>query len=347
MEKLLSRSDFRDAVFARDKHACVICGSKATEGAKLDAHHILERRLFSDGGYYLSNGATLCDADKDGCHYKAESTEISVEEIRLACRISRPIIPDDLYPDHVYDKWGNAVLADGRRSKGPLFHDESVQKILNPSLHLYTDYVKYPRTWHLPFSPGATNDDRMLKNCQQFEGKEVVVTRKMDGENFSGYRDYSHARSIDGRSHPSRDWVKNFWMNRSYELPQGWRVTCENLYAVHSLRYKDLPGYLLGFAIWDDRNVCLSWDDTLTWYELLDIPVVETLYRGTWNENLIKSLHTEERDSKAHEGYVVRLSSEFAYSDFSKSLAKYVRSNHVQTVKHWMHGQRIEANGLK
>jgi len=39
-------------------------------------------------------------------------------------------------------------------------------------------------------------------------GREVVVTEKMDGENTTMYCDNIHARSIDGRHHPSRDWVK-------------------------------------------------------------------------------------------------------------------------------------------
>jgi hypothetical protein len=49
---LLTRDQFREAVFARDKHKCVIC----KEPAK-DAHHIMERRLFTEtdelGGYFL------------------------------------------------------------------------------------------------------------------------------------------------------------------------------------------------------------------------------------------------------------------------------------------------------
>jgi len=43
---LLTRDEFREAVFARDHHRCVICRNEGK-----DAHHILERRLFDDGGY--------------------------------------------------------------------------------------------------------------------------------------------------------------------------------------------------------------------------------------------------------------------------------------------------------
>lgn len=69
--------------------------------------------------------------------------------------------------------------------------------------------VKYPRTFHLPWSRSYTHDDKVLKHVQHFEGKEVVVTEKMDGENTTMYRDYLHARSIDSKDHPSRHWIKN------------------------------------------------------------------------------------------------------------------------------------------
>ena len=149
MEKLLTRDDFRSAVFARDGYKCVNCGITAgdvigSHPVRLDAHHILERRLFSDGGYYLSNGATLCDQSGIGCHMDAETTALSVEDIRLKAGITKVILPEDMYADLVYDKWGNTILANGTRTRGPLFNDASVQKVLALNLHLFTDLVKYP-----------------------------------------------------------------------------------------------------------------------------------------------------------------------------------------------------------
>lgn len=354
---LLTRTQFREAVFVRDNHRCVICGKGLHSGHLIDAHHIIERRLWADGGYYVENGATLCDdidlyGKPNGCHAAAEITTLSVEDIRIAAKIEKIILPEDMYADHVYDKWGNVVLANGKRTKGPLFNDESVQKILSrhPEIvDLFVNYVKYPRTYHLPFSPGRTEDDRTLPDTSIFEGKEVVVTEKMDGENFSGYRDYCHARSVDGRSHYTRDWAKNFWMQRSYELPEGWRVCAENLFAVHSIKYEDLPSYLLGFGIWNEKNICLSWDQTVEWFQLLEIPTVKVLYRGIFEEEKIKKLYDEKNDSKSVEGYVVRLTSEFEYKDFRKSVAKFVRANHVSTNSHWMYGagRQHEINIIK
>ena len=131
---------------------------------------------------------------------------------------------------------------------------------------------KYGRTYHLPWSMGRSDDDKVLGDISHFVGAEIVCTEKFDGENSSLYHDgYTHARSVDSAAHESRDWLKGFWSQRSHELPSGWRVCGENLYAAHSIWYANLPSLFIGFSIWDDENNCLSWDSTLEWFELLGI----------------------------------------------------------------------------
>ena len=56
---------------------------------------------------------------------------------------------------------------------------------------------KYPRTPHLPWSPGLSSDDTRLGQARQFAGREVVVTEKLDGENTTLDRRGLHARSLD------------------------------------------------------------------------------------------------------------------------------------------------------
>lgn len=72
-----------------------------------------------------------------------------------------------------------------------------------------TQRYKYPRTMHLPWSPGWTKDDRVLQTTEHFVGQEVVVTEKMDGENTTLARDYTHARSVSSSNHVSRHWLKH------------------------------------------------------------------------------------------------------------------------------------------
>lgn len=334
MTKLLARSDFREQCFARDRHTCVVCGAPG-----VDAHHIMERRLFDDGGYYLDNGATLCGT----CHLRAEQTVIIPEVLRDRIGAKSIVLPPHLYRDEVYDKWGNQILLNGQRMKGELFFDESVQKVLAPVLHLFTDRVKYPRTYHLPWSHG-TDDDRFHTYTGVWAGKEIVVTVKMDGENTTLYRDGLHARSISGVSKPWQSWVRNFHARIAYDIPPGWRICGENLYAKHSIGYDSLPSYFLGFSIWNERNECLSWDDTLDWFHLLDIQPVQTLLVGEYCEKELRDL-VRALNPEIHEGYVLRPAASFTYREFRKYVGKYVRPNHVQTSHHWQQ-ELLVKNGL-
>lgn len=337
--KLLTRDAFREGVFQRSNHRCVLCGAPA-----VDAHHILERRLFDDGGYYLENGAAVCERH----HLECEMTTVSVDEIREACGIRQVVVPKHLYPDQAYDKWGNPVLANGQRTRGELFFDESVQKILAAGgvLELFTSRVKFPRTHHLPWSEGMHSDDRVIESLDHLVGRRVIVSTKWDGENTTMYTDYLHARSVDGRSHPSRDWVKRFWSTFAHDIPPEWRVCGENLYAQHSIAYGALPSYFLGFQVWNERNECLSWDETKEWFTLLGITPVDVLYDGIFDEKVIRALYDSKRDWSTREGYVVRIADRFSYGEYRTHVAKFVRRGHVQTNKHWMHGQRVIPNQL-
>jgi hypothetical protein len=200
---------------------------------------------------------------------------------------------------------------------------------------------KYNRTYHLPWTQAFTSDDKILKSVKHFEGKRVIVTVKMDGENSSLYRDYFHARSLDSNNHPSRNWLKKFHSEFAFEIPEGWRICGENIYAKHSIAYDNLCSYFYGFSIWNEKNECLNWEETLEWFDLFKIIPVEVLYDGIWNEELIRNI-----DYGNQEGYVVRSFDSFHYDDFKKNVAKCVRANHVQTDNHWIHSE-IVPNKLK
>lgn len=337
----MSREQFREAVLQRDHGKCVVCGAPGQ-----DAHHIMERRLFPDGGYHVDNGATVCGA----CHLKAEATDIMPAQLREKAGIQTAYLPPHLYSDDVYDKWGNVVLPNGQRLRGELFDDPSVRRILEQHIGEFTDRVKYPRTWHLPWSPGYTSDDRVMQDTAGLDGRDVVMTMKMDGEQTTIYPDgYVHARSIDSGSHPSRDWVKGLAGRIAHELPTAWRVCGENLWAKHSIEYRNLDDYFLVFSIWENLR-CLSWDETVEWCDLLGLKTVPVLARGTFDSEddaqtvfKVNRLHGGELE---HEGYVLRRASDFQYREFRDAVGKYVRSQHVKTHGHWMRS-RIEPNGKK
>lgn len=200
---------------------------------------------------------------------------------------------------------------------------------------------KYPRTPHLSWSPGFTDDD-IIDNGNKFLNKIVVVTEKMDGENATLYQDYYHARSIDSKHHESRTWIKSFQSIISKDIPKDWRFCGEYLFAKHSIKYKNLDSYFYLFSIWNEKNECLSWEETLEIAEILDISIPKILYLGEYNEKKIKEIKL---DLNKQEGYVVRNINSFKYEDFQNNVSKYVRYNHVQTNKHWMF-QKTEKNIL-
>ncbi len=335
---LLSRDAFRERVFARDRHTCVFCDRPAA-----DAHHIMERRLFTApgeaGGYFVENGASVCPEH----HLACERTDLQPEDVRAAAGIRRIVLPEHLYEDQLYDKWGNIRLPNGQRLRGELFYDESVQKIIAGHLQSFTHHVKPPRTWHLPWSPGRTPDDRILPNLDAFRGERVVATLKKDGGNTSLYRDICHGRSVDGRDHAMMHWVKNFHARIAHEIPEAWRVVGENLYARHSIAYDDLPSYFLGFQVWNERNVCLPYDETLEWFALLGITPVETIWEGEFDERIVRRL-AEEIDLEAEEGFVLRVARAFTYAEYKTCVGKYVRYGHNHL--HNKRAMTVIPNGL-
>lgn len=66
MSCLLTREEFKKQVFNETNGKCCVPGCNCEA---VDAHHIMDRKLYSDGGYYIGNGAALCskhhlDAEK-------------------------------------------------------------------------------------------------------------------------------------------------------------------------------------------------------------------------------------------------------------------------------------------
>jgi hypothetical protein len=189
----------------------------------------------------------------------------------------------------------------------------------------------------------------VLASTAHFDGLEVVVTEKMDGENCTIGRTYTHARSLDSAHHPSRAWVKGLQGRIGPEIPEGWRLCGENLFARHSIVYGALPSYFLLFSVWDDRNECLSWSETEVWAVLLGLETVPVLYQGPWDEAIVRTCWTGRSTASTgdeQEGYVVRAAKAFQHAAFDRNIAKYVRPAHVQTDAHWMQ-QEVVPNRLR
>lgn len=208
---------------------------------------------------------------------------------------------------------------------------------------------KYPRTPHLPFSQTATSDDRFitaeaLASLSTME--DLVVTEKMDGGNVTLYSDFIHARSTSGSLGPWDGMVKRLWEQIRYDIPTGWRITGESMWAERSVAYSNLPGVFMIFGVWDENNVLRSWDETEEWAELIGLPTVPVLYRGGDFKAAVKAWGSQLNDNVS-EGYVVRNAGEFHYDSFSENMAKWVRADHVRTSADWRHRDDFAINGFE
>lgn len=209
-----------------------------------------------------------------------------------------------------------------------------------------TDNPKYPRTYHVPWSPGTTSDDKKLSGdwFENYKGKEVVITEKLDGEN-NAINHYD----VFARSHgaPTRSpWTRNIWDKDGLlwqikeKIAENEVVYGENLFGEHSIKYNKLQNYWHIFAV-TNGDVWYSWDDVCMVADILKQPHVPELWRGILeseeqlSELIYKFVHEPSTYGVEKEGCVIRLADEFPFDDFSKCVCKWVRPNHVQTGEHW------------
>ena len=217
---------------------------------------------------------------------------------------------------------------------------------------------KYNRTYHFPFSPGATNDDKIATSMEKLIGVPIVITEKMDGSNTSIEYNGCFSRSHAGApTHVSFDGLKALHAQVAYNMPPDMQFFGEWCYAKHSIAYEALPAYFLLFGIREidlnpDEYFWYSWqdvEDNAIGYGLVTVPV---LYKGTvTSEKELKELVESFMNQPSacggiREGVVVRVQREFKDNEFGECIMKCVRANHVQTSEHWK-DQEIIRNKLK
>ena len=208
--------------------------------------------------------------------------------------------------------------------------------------------MKYPRTYHMPFSPGATKDDKKLKDgwFEYYRGKEIILTEKLDGENTCMTNNGVFARSHAAETRSP--WSINLWGNDGLYwkvkglIDNGLYIFGENLYGEHSIHYDALKSYFHLFAAYSDIvDEWWEWDDVMFISKVMEIPAVPVLWRGVaQTEEQIRDLILKEMKKPSaygttKEGIVMRTTSGFSGEDFPNYVCKYVRANHVQTDEHW------------
>ena len=99
VDSLLTREEFKEQVFAKTNGKCCVPGC-ACEA--VDAHHIMDRKLWSDGGYYLTNGAALCSKH----HLDAEQGRITPKQCLDYMNIN---VTDVRVPDKLREEYSKSI----------------------------------------------------------------------------------------------------------------------------------------------------------------------------------------------------------------------------------------------
>lgn len=205
---------------------------------------------------------------------------------------------------------------------------------------------KYNRTYHLFFSPGSTNDDRISDSAISLIGIDVVITEKLDGENTGMTRAGVYARSHAAftESAWSRE-VRQLHSMIKSSIDEDVFIFGENMEGIHSIEYTNLTSYFYMFGV-RDNNIWIPWTSVEEYSYLLDIPTVPVLFRGVINsekelqeivENLVKQPSAL---GGMREGIVIRNAGMFHNDDFSDNVMKWVRKGHIQTGEHWTRNWR-------
>ena len=101
---------------------------------------------------------------------------------------------------------------------------------------------KYGRTYHYPFSPGTTSDDRI--NADYWSDvndiDRLVHTEKLDGENtcLNQYGVFARSHAAPTR-HPWANYLKEKWNLIKHDLGD-LEIFGENIYAIHSIEYTNI-----------------------------------------------------------------------------------------------------------
>jgi len=212
--------------------------------------------------------------------------------------------------------------------------------------------TKYGRTYHYPFSPGTTSDDRIAHDYWEHLQNipNIIHTEKLDGENNClsklGVFARSHAAPTTS---PWTESLRRFWQQTKHQLGD-LEIFGENLYAIHSIEYRKLDRHFYVFGI-REHDKWLSWEETKFYAAMLDlstVPVIKmeaapadrSLFEAEMailvnGPGVFDPYDVHLKKTSTMEGVVTRNADSFNVDAFAQNVFKYVRKGHVKTDQHW------------
>jgi len=105
----MSRNRFRERCVSRDGGECIVptCEQEVTPSpdGPGEVHHIMERKLWEDGGYFPANGASVCNPH----HRMAEDNIIPPQAFWRWADVENPVVPVENAGYIDVDKWGEPL----------------------------------------------------------------------------------------------------------------------------------------------------------------------------------------------------------------------------------------------
>lgn len=211
------------------------------------------------------------------------------------------------------------------------------------------DFFRFPHTPHIKWlGQSEPRGDKLLSDEEAAEmlSFSLTVEEKVDGANvgFSVGSDGRLRAQNRGAwiEHDAGGQFKHLWQwARRYEsdlvdlLGKDLILFGEWCYAQHSIHYRNLPDWFIGFDIYDhSTNQFYSVDRRNEFLALMGVPIIKPLARGIFSELRLEEFleKPSSYDAEKLEGVYLRQDE----SDFLVRRAKLVRSDFTQTIgEHW------------
>lgn len=162
------------------------------------------------------------------------------------------------------------------------------------------DQFSYPEIYHFPWSKRNNQGDLgietfsrygVIPSIQQFEGLQIVVTEKYSDKCLSLHQNLSSQL------------LENKWDKRFSKLPQEYKIIGRNLKKGNILFIE----WFEVISIFDENNVCLSWEEIEFYCKLLNFRMIQVIWKGIWDLDFIKNLNNKQ------EGYILRASARIPF----------------------------------
>lgn len=207
--------------------------------------------------------------------------------------------------------------------------------------------MKFPRTFHLPYSPGKGSDDKTMQPTyvSMFVDTPILITEKLDGENQFWSSTEFHLRSESSTGGQLRSKAKARHAAIKRFIPKNIGLFVEDISNKHSIEYKDTSEeFFVIRAIDTNEQRFLTWAETKAIAQSCGLPVVPTKYEGTaFTDGMFEFVVNRHAETQSvlgggeSEGIVVSRVLDMRYPTEMWHVfnVKWVRANHVQTDEHW------------